>query len=156
MRSLSLYLHFFQPSSPLPDRSAYPSTGQSLSVAQGHLPASPRMEKGSPGVARNNWSSSPPRNDPLRLVGISPFLDSSEIVLDSPPKRDEKKMKAARLKFDFQAESPKELTLQKGDIVYIHKEVDRNWLEGEHHGRVGIFPTNYVEVVAIHSYGESI
>ncbi|XP_053222989.1 vinexin isoform X1 [Podarcis raffonei] len=133
--------------SPLPDCSAYPSTGQSLSVAQGHLPASPRMEKGSPGVARNNWNSSPPRNDPLRLVGISPFLDSSEIVLDSPPKRDEKKMKAARLKFDFQAESPKELTLQKGDIVYIHKEVDRNWLEGEHHGRVGIFPTNYVEVL---------
>lgn len=40
----------------------------------------------------------------------------------------------------------RELTLQKGDIVYIHKEVDRNWLEGEHHGRVGIFPANYVEV----------
>uniref|UniRef100_A0A8B9PPB8 Sorbin and SH3 domain containing 3 n=1 Tax=Apteryx owenii TaxID=8824 RepID=A0A8B9PPB8_APTOW len=40
-----------------------------------------------------------------------------------------------------------ELTLQKGDIVYIHKEVDRNWLEGEHHGRVGIFPSNYVEVL---------
>uniref|UniRef100_A0A672U8Z0 SH3 domain-containing protein n=2 Tax=Strigops habroptila TaxID=2489341 RepID=A0A672U8Z0_STRHB len=62
-------------------------------------------------------------------------------------RREEKKMKAARLKFDFQAESPKELTLQKGDIVYIHKEVDRNWLEGEHHGRVGIFPSNYVEIL---------
>uniref|UniRef100_A0A8B9PIS4 Sorbin and SH3 domain containing 3 n=1 Tax=Apteryx owenii TaxID=8824 RepID=A0A8B9PIS4_APTOW len=43
--------------------------------------------------------------------------------------------------------SAPELTLQKGDIVYIHKEVDRNWLEGEHHGRVGIFPSNYVEVL---------
>lgn len=42
--------------------------------------------------------------------------------------------------------SCRELTLQKGDIVYIHKEVDRNWLEGEHHGRLGIFPSNYVEV----------
>ncbi|XP_062995001.1 vinexin isoform X2 [Elgaria multicarinata webbii] len=132
---------------PLLGHSAYPSTGQSLPVAQCHVPTSPRMEKGSPGIARNNWSSSPPRNDPLRLAGQSPFLDSTEIVLDSPPKRDEKKMKAARLKFDFQAESPKELTLQKGDIVYIHKEVDRNWLEGEHHGRVGIFPANYVEVL---------
>ena len=40
----------------------------------------------------------------------------------------------------------RELTLRKGDIVYIHKEVDRNWLEGEHHGRLGIFPANYVEV----------
>ncbi|KAG6934490.1 sorbin and SH3 domain containing 3 [Chelydra serpentina] len=56
-------------------------------------------------------------------------------------------MKAARVKFDFQAESPKELTMQKGDIVYIHKEVDRNWLEGEHYGRVGIFPSNYVEIL---------
>ncbi|XP_013923760.1 PREDICTED: vinexin-like [Thamnophis sirtalis] len=41
----------------------------------------------------------------------------------------------------------RELTLQKGDIVYIHKEIDKNWLEGEHHGRVGIFPANYVEVL---------
>ncbi|XP_044293397.1 vinexin isoform X2 [Varanus komodoensis] len=132
---------------PLLSPCAYPSTGQGLPVARCRVPASPRMEKGSPGIARSNWSSSPPRNDPLRLAGQSPFLDSTEIVLDSPPKRDEKKMKAARLKFDFQAESPKELTLQKGDIVYIHKEVDKNWLEGEHHGRMGIFPANYVEIL---------
>lgn len=46
----------------------------------------------------------------------------------------------------LRAAARRELTLQKGDIVYIHKEVDRNWLEGEHHGRVGIFPSNYVEV----------
>lgn len=46
----------------------------------------------------------------------------------------------------LRAAAGRELTLQKGDIVYIHKEVDRNWLEGEHHGRVGIFPSNYVEV----------
>ncbi|KAJ6652958.1 hypothetical protein lerEdw1_010268 [Lerista edwardsae] len=89
----------------------------------------------------------PLHTDPLRLAGKNPFPEAAEVVPDSPPKRDEKKMKAARLKFDFQAESPKELTLQKGDIVYIHKEVDRNWLEGEHHGRVGIFPANYVEVL---------
>ncbi|XP_053125726.1 vinexin [Hemicordylus capensis] len=126
----------------LPDLGASPSTAQSFPVVQGHLPASPlRMEKGSPG-----WGNSPPRNDPLRHVGKNPFPETAEVVPDSP-KRDEKKMKAARLKFDFQAESPKELTLQKGDIVYIHKEVDRNWLEGEHHGRVGIFPANYVEVL---------
>lgn len=36
--------------------------------------------------------------------------------------------------------------LQKGDIVYIHRQVDANWFEGEHHGRAGIFPTSYVEV----------
>ncbi|MGH0181014.1 UNVERIFIED_CONTAM: hypothetical protein FKN15_005967 [Acipenser sinensis] len=56
-------------------------------------------------------------------------------------------MKAAHAKFDFQAQAPKELTLQKGDVVYIHRQVDANWYEGEHHGRTGIFPTSYVEII---------
>uniref|UniRef100_A0A7N9AK59 Sorbin and SH3 domain containing 3 n=1 Tax=Mastacembelus armatus TaxID=205130 RepID=A0A7N9AK59_9TELE len=43
--------------------------------------------------------------------------------------------------------TPEELTLQKGDIVYIHRQVDANWFEGEHHGRAGIFPTTYVEIL---------
>ncbi|XP_047406450.1 vinexin isoform X2 [Sciurus carolinensis] len=92
--------------------------------------------------------------------GGSPFLGRRDFVYpssardlsasqrgSSPARKEEKKRKAARLKFDFQAQSPKELSLQKGDIVYIHKEVDKNWLEGEHHGRLGIFPANYVEVL---------
>lgn len=40
----------------------------------------------------------------------------------------------------------RELPFQKGDIVYIIRQVDQNWYEGEHHGRVGIFPRSYVEV----------
>uniref|UniRef100_A0A6I8PB88 Sorbin and SH3 domain containing 3 n=1 Tax=Ornithorhynchus anatinus TaxID=9258 RepID=A0A6I8PB88_ORNAN len=98
----------------------------------------PRMEegKGSPFLGRRDFLYPPPTQDP-----------GGADCGGSPGKKEEKKMKAARLKFDFQAQSPKELTLQKGDIVYIHKEVDKNWLEGEHHGRVGIFPTNYVQVL---------
>lgn len=30
--------------------------------------------------------------------------------------------------------------------MYIIRQVDQNWYEGEHHGRVGIFPQSYVEV----------
>ncbi|NXP57028.1 SRBS1 protein, partial [Chloropsis cyanopogon] len=41
----------------------------------------------------------------------------------------------------------RELPLQKGDIVYIYKQIDQNWLEGEHHGRVGIFPRSYIELL---------
>ncbi|XP_073675385.1 vinexin isoform X1 [Garra rufa] len=67
--------------------------------------------------------------------------------MDFPPKKEERKMKAARAKYNFQAQSPKELTIQKGDVVYIHRQVDANWYEGEHHGRVGIFPTSYVEII---------
>lgn len=51
----------------------------------------------------------------------------------------------------------RELTLQKGDIVYIHRQVDANWFEGEHHGRAGIFPTTYVEVIIfMRSYFSSV
>uniref|UniRef100_A0A4W4E8R6 Sorbin and SH3 domain containing 1 n=1 Tax=Electrophorus electricus TaxID=8005 RepID=A0A4W4E8R6_ELEEL len=49
--------------------------------------------------------------------------------------------------FNFKAETLKELPFQKGDIVYILRQVDQNWYEGEHHGRVGIFPRNYVELL---------
>ncbi|NXJ05914.1 SRBS1 protein, partial [Odontophorus gujanensis] len=41
----------------------------------------------------------------------------------------------------------RELPLQKGDIVYIYKQIDQNWYEGEHHGRVGIFPRSYIELL---------
>uniref|UniRef100_A0A9L0SIZ5 Sorbin and SH3 domain containing 3 n=1 Tax=Equus caballus TaxID=9796 RepID=A0A9L0SIZ5_HORSE len=81
------------------------------------------------------------RPDRARLPAGLPVAPT--VAGDAAPRR----RKAARLKFDFQAQSPKELTLKKGDIVYIHKEVDKNWLEGEHHGRLGIFPANYVEVL---------
>ncbi|XP_064353855.1 vinexin isoform X2 [Dromaius novaehollandiae] len=107
-------------------------------------PASPGMERAGPGLGSDRSRAAPGR-DPLRpatLPSLPDLGDPAEAL-----RREERKMKAARLKFDFQAESPKELTLRKGDIVYIHKEVDRNWLEGEHHGRVGIFPSNYVEVL---------
>ncbi|KFV06230.1 Sorbin and SH3 domain-containing protein 1, partial [Tauraco erythrolophus] len=56
-------------------------------------------------------------------------------------------MRPARAKFDFKAQTLKELPLQKGDIVYIYKQIDQNWYEGEHHGRVGIFPRSYIELL---------
>ncbi|XP_068114225.1 sorbin and SH3 domain-containing protein 1 isoform X38 [Hyperolius riggenbachi] len=68
-------------------------------------------------------------------------------VDDSSKRRSRSEMTQARAKFDFKAQSPKELPLQKGDIVYIYKQVDQNWFEGEHHGRMGIFPISYIEAV---------
>ncbi|XP_058891726.1 sorbin and SH3 domain-containing protein 1 isoform X26 [Acipenser ruthenus] len=56
-------------------------------------------------------------------------------------------MVPARAKFDFKAQTLKELPFQKGDIVYIYRQIDQNWYEGEHHGTVGIFPRTYVELL---------
>ncbi|XP_019949644.2 vinexin isoform X9 [Paralichthys olivaceus] len=108
-----------------------------------------------PAAETANYSSPASQQPVHRSVGTSlasastcvERLSPANETMELPPKKDEKKMKAARAKFNFQAQSPKELTLQKGDIVYIHRQVDANWFEGEHHGRAGIFPTSYVEIL---------
>ncbi|XP_069872721.1 vinexin isoform X3 [Dipodomys merriami] len=131
-------------------------SGSTPSASPNIASSSMTLLKSSPAPRRT-----PEQRLPARMAdgGGSPFLgrrdfaypssarESSARERGSSPVRKEEKRKAARLKFDFQAQSPKELTLQKGDIVYIHKEVDKNWLEGEHYGRMGIFPANYVEVL---------
>ncbi|XP_077418480.1 vinexin isoform X6 [Vanacampus margaritifer] len=106
-------------------------------------------------AANTNYShSSAPKQPIPHSAGPSsvfaPTFDrfsAANDAMERSPKKEEKKMKAARAKFNFQAQSPKELTLHRGDIVYIHRQVDANWFEGEHHGRAGIFPTTYVEIL---------
>ena len=48
----------------------------------------------------------------------------------------------------------RELSFRKGDAIYLLRHIDNNWYEGEHHGRVGILPVNYVEVKLL-LYNES-
>ncbi|XP_051922955.1 vinexin isoform X2 [Hippocampus zosterae] len=106
-------------------------------------------------AGNTNYSQSSEPKQPIRHSAgpssvFAPSFDrlsASNDTMERSPKKEEKKMKAARAKFNFQAQSPKELTLHRGDIVYIHRQVDANWFEGEHHGRAGIFPTTYVEIL---------
>uniref|UniRef100_A0A4W5JHR5 Sorbin and SH3 domain containing 2a n=1 Tax=Hucho hucho TaxID=62062 RepID=A0A4W5JHR5_9TELE len=53
----------------------------------------------------------------------------------------------ARAVYDFKAQTVKELTFRKGETVYIIRQIDNNWYEGEHRGLVGIFPISYVEKI---------
>ncbi|XP_074252826.1 sorbin and SH3 domain-containing protein 2 isoform X2 [Saimiri boliviensis] len=57
----------------------------------------------------------------------------------------EKEKLPAKAVYDFKAQTSKELSFKKGDTVYILRKIDQNWYEGEHYGRVGIFPISYVE-----------
>ncbi|XP_073778055.1 sorbin and SH3 domain-containing protein 2 isoform X23 [Danio rerio] len=60
---------------------------------------------------------------------------------------DVKEKLPARAIYDFKAQTAKELTFKKGDTVYISRQIDNNWYEGEYHGHVGIFPISYVEKI---------
>ncbi|KAM3924077.1 vinexin [Leptodactylus fuscus] len=54
----------------------------------------------------------------------------------------------AVVKFDFVAESEKEISLRRGTTVNILKKVDEHWLLGEQDGRRGVFPKSYVQVLS--------
>ena len=43
----------------------------------------------------------------------------------------------------------RELSFQAGDIIFVRRQIDKNWYEGEHNAMIGIFPVNYVEVVVM-------
>ncbi|MPC27952.1 Sorbin and SH3 domain-containing protein 1 [Portunus trituberculatus] len=53
----------------------------------------------------------------------------------------------AKALYNFSAQNKREISFNKGDVVFIRRQIDKNWYEGEHRGSVGIFPCNYVEIV---------
>jgi len=48
--------------------------------------------------------------------------------------------------YEFEAEADGELSFKEGDTIRLKKKLDENWFEGEIGGKVGMFPTTYVEV----------
>ena len=52
-----------------------------------------------------------------------------------------------RAKFNFDATSDKQLSLKAGDIISVIEKHASGWFKGECNGAVGLFPSNYTEVV---------
>lgn len=67
--------------------------------------------------------------------------------LPTSPLPVERTLVKARALYSFRAQNSRELSLNKGDTVYILRLIDKNWYEGQRHGTVGLFPVNYVEVL---------
>ncbi|XP_066047498.1 sorbin and SH3 domain-containing protein 1 isoform X38 [Chamaea fasciata] len=101
--------------------------------------------QGLSGLKRPSSSASTKDSESPRHFAPVDYMETPEGILRR--RHDDKEMRPARAKFDFKAQTLKELPLQKGDIVYIYKQIDQNWFEGEHHGRVGIFPRSYIELL---------
>ncbi|XP_071295048.1 sorbin and SH3 domain-containing protein 1 isoform X16 [Agelaius tricolor] len=133
----------------------FPTMGSSRDSFMGRADIPDSLNNGNP-VSYALYHSLDTNNNPQSELGTylgdseSPrhfapvdYMETPEEILRR--RYDDKEMRPARAKFDFKAQTLKELPLQKGDIVYIYKQIDQNWLEGEHHGRVGIFPRSYIE-----------
>lgn len=50
-------------------------------------------------------------------------------------------------RFNFVAEFDSELGFSAGEMVYLHRYVDNEWLEGEIDNQVGMFPIHYVNII---------
>lgn len=96
----------------------------------------------------NSSPSSPSRakvNQDASRAFTSGFTDTGRPASKDKKSTPDREKQPARAVYDFKAQTSKELPLKKGDTIYIIRQIDQNWFEGEHHGRVGIFPISYVE-----------
>ncbi|XP_036362386.1 nostrin isoform X4 [Octopus sinensis] len=52
-----------------------------------------------------------------------------------------------RVMYDYSANADDELDIKLGDIINVYTRQPDGWWQGELHGKVGIFPANYVEEI---------
>ncbi|KAL3093214.1 hypothetical protein niasHT_022664 [Heterodera trifolii] len=76
----------------------------------------------------------------LVLKGDSASVGASILEGDRP---------YCRALYEFRSEFPNELEFSAGDLIFIEKRKNNEWLEGEcqSNGRKGIFPQNFVDIV---------
>ncbi|XP_047739296.1 uncharacterized protein LOC108676805 isoform X2 [Hyalella azteca] len=83
---------------------------------------------------------------PLQKSPIPLNRYDDDIVTGRPPNK-----QVARALFSFTAQNKRELSFNKGDVISVRRQIDKNWHEGELRGIVGIFPSNYVEILPAES-----
>lgn len=49
--------------------------------------------------------------------------------------------------YDFNRANPKELSIKRGDIIFVRKVIDSNWYEADYNGEIGLIPQNYIEIL---------
>lgn len=52
----------------------------------------------------------------------------------------------ATAQFDFNARSERELSLRKGDLVTLRKQVSNDWWQGTVRGKDGLVPDKYISL----------
>ncbi|XP_006896409.1 PREDICTED: proto-oncogene vav isoform X2 [Elephantulus edwardii] len=75
-----------------------------------------------------------------------PFKEPERRAISKPPAGSIKYFGTAKARYDFCARDRSELSLKEGDIIKIlNKKGQQGWWRGEIYGRIGWFPSNYVE-----------
>ncbi|XP_035789248.1 uncharacterized protein LOC118465294 isoform X8 [Anopheles albimanus] len=85
----------------------------------------------------------PSQKSPIPLNRYDDFAAD----LSPKPLQQQQPKTIARALYNFQGQSIRELSFRKGDIIYLRRQIDKNWYEGEHNATVGLLPANYIEIL---------
>lgn len=92
----------------------------------------------------------PSQKSPIPLNRYDDFVDDLSHRSRSQEQTPEPRL-VARALYNFIGQSCRELNFRRGDIIFVRRQVDKNWYEGEHNAMIGLFPSNYVEVIPLRS-----
>lgn len=84
----------------------------------------------------------------MKMVGPIETLSSSLIYIneDETYAISESDTMEATAQFDFNARSNRELSLRKGDLVTLRKQVSNDWWQGTVKGKDGLVPDKYISL----------
>ncbi|XP_055921683.1 uncharacterized protein LOC129952848 isoform X4 [Eupeodes corollae] len=94
---------------------------------------------------RHTDNFTPSQKSPIPLNRYDDF--NSDLAPKSPNNTVNYPRTVARALYNFQGQTARELTFKKGDVIYIRRQIDKNWYEGEHNAMIGLLPSNYVELL---------
>ncbi|XP_070978152.1 SH3 domain-containing protein 19-like [Oncorhynchus clarkii lewisi] len=91
---------------------------------------------------------------PLRPRPGHPLYKSYMPILPSQPSGEKSQLVTAPVsglrcvaQFDFEGEEEDELTFYEGDVISLTEVIGQEWGRGQIHGRIGIFPLAFTEVL---------
>jgi len=96
----------------------------------------------------------PTQKSPIPLNRYEELANGDQQSVTTPQSTLNRNYKmVSRALYNFQAQNYRELSFKKGDLVYIRRQVDDNWYEGERNAMIGIFPVTYVEMIPNENVG---
>ncbi|KAL9920830.1 uncharacterized protein ACN427_002170 isoform 3-T3 [Glossina fuscipes fuscipes] len=140
------------PKSPLKQDLQTKAVARALYNFQGQNPRELCFKKGDIIYIRRTIDKNWYEGERNAMVGLFPanyveIISRGEIQYLKQQTRQKPSEGQARAKYNFQAQSGIELSLNKGELVSLTRRVDENWFEGRIANRKGIFPVAYVEVL---------
>ncbi|XP_068085006.1 uncharacterized protein CAP [Anabrus simplex] len=95
---------------------------------------------------RHTDNFTPSQKSPIPLNRYDDILDDVPTKAKPRDRTPEPKL-VARALYNFVGQTSRELSFRRGDIIFVRRQIDKNWYEGEHNAMVGLFPFNYVEII---------